>query len=166
MSVPRALLRPLLLILLCAVAGVATATEVYRWKDANGVTQYGERPPEGIKAERMDVRAAPTPPPANAPESAQEPEPDTSGMSVDERAEAARKAAIEAAAEARLASREAACARAQQNSRVLRENDFVSLREGDQTRTLTAEEREAQIADNEAAVAEKCGPEPDGTGGG
>lgn len=35
----------------------ATATEVYRWVDENGVTQFGQRPPPG-GAERVEIRPA------------------------------------------------------------------------------------------------------------
>ncbi|WP_282298493.1 MULTISPECIES: DUF4124 domain-containing protein [unclassified Stenotrophomonas] len=49
---------PLLCCLLLASAS-ASAQNVYKWKDANGVTQYSEKPPANQKAEqrRMDTRA-------------------------------------------------------------------------------------------------------------
>jgi hypothetical protein len=37
---------------LLAFAAVASAhAQLYKWKDANGVTQYGDRPPGGVTAE-------------------------------------------------------------------------------------------------------------------
>ena len=156
-----ALARPFALMLLCSLAANADATEVYRWKDANGVTHYGERPPEGTEAEQVAIRKAP--PVTSAPAVAATDEPakpvDESNMSADERAEAARQRAIEAAAEAQRQAREVACARARQNLQVLRQNNYVSLRDGDTTRTLDAAERDQQIAENEAAETTHCTPE-------
>ena len=54
---------------LLGLSTAASATEVYRWKDANGVTQYGERPPEGTQAERVALRAEPSVAPAPEPAS-------------------------------------------------------------------------------------------------
>ncbi|WP_395795399.1 DUF4124 domain-containing protein [Aquimonas sp.] len=161
MSHLAALVRPFALLLLCSLAANADATEVYRWKDANGVTHYGERPPEGTEAEEVTIRKAPPVTPAEAVTATDEPaEPvDESNMSADERAEVARQRAIEAAAEARRQAREVACARARQNLQVLRQNNYVSLRDGDTTRTLDAAERDQQIAENEAAETTHCSPE-------
>lgn len=157
---------PLLVLALAGLAGVADATEVYRWKDANGNTQYGERPPEGVTAQRVALRAEPSvapAPPADSTPVATAPI-DDPNLSADERAELARQRAVEAAAEARRQTRAAACARAQQNLQVLRANEYVSLREGEETRTLTNTERQQQIAENEQAETEHCAPEVDSQG--
>lgn len=47
---------------LLLLAGVASAQGVYRWVDENGVTSYGETPPDGVEAVRTDVRFARTDP--------------------------------------------------------------------------------------------------------
>jgi hypothetical protein len=39
----------------CALAATAGEPQVYKWKDANGVTHYGEKPPEGRAARSVDV---------------------------------------------------------------------------------------------------------------
>jgi hypothetical protein len=44
----------------------ALAAEVYRWVDANGVTQYGSTPPPGARATRVDVPPSPAPAPTTA----------------------------------------------------------------------------------------------------
>ncbi|HYG05935.1 MAG TPA: DUF4124 domain-containing protein [Stenotrophomonas sp.] len=43
---------------LLLLAGTAGAADLYKWKDANGVTHYSERPPSGQKyeARRIDNR--------------------------------------------------------------------------------------------------------------
>jgi len=49
---------------LLLLAGVASAQGVYRWVDENGVTSYGETPPDGVDAVRTDVRFSRTDPSA------------------------------------------------------------------------------------------------------
>jgi len=53
----RALPRPCCLLLVLASA-TAAAGPVYKWKDANGVTQYSERPPAGQKYEIRHIAAS------------------------------------------------------------------------------------------------------------
>jgi len=169
--------RPSLLACLAFAAGLiavvhsACATEVYRWKDANGVTHYGARPPEDGQAERMDIKVPPpsTPveparPPASSEESGEGGEGGEGAgtgtvAEANARAEAARQEALAAAAEARRIARETNCARARQNLQVLRNNNMVTLREGGESRTLSAEQIAGQIAENEAAETQNCGPE-------
>lgn len=44
----------------CLAAGAAMAEgQVYKWKDANGVTHYGEKPPEGRASRPMEIDRAP-----------------------------------------------------------------------------------------------------------
>ncbi|MCS4281256.1 DUF4124 domain-containing protein [Stenotrophomonas rhizophila] len=51
----RALSRLTALLLLASAT--ASAGTVYKWKDANGVTQYSEKPPAGHKYEAREVQA-------------------------------------------------------------------------------------------------------------
>jgi len=51
----RALSRLTALLLLASAT--ASADTVYKWKDANGVTQYSEKPPAGQKYEAREVQA-------------------------------------------------------------------------------------------------------------
>jgi hypothetical protein len=43
-------------LLVSIASGKAIATEVYRWTDANGVVHYGDKPPDGQKAQIINVR--------------------------------------------------------------------------------------------------------------
>lgn len=49
---------------LLVVSTAAGATNLYKWKDANGVTHYSEKPPEGQRYDtrRIDTRAGVAPP--------------------------------------------------------------------------------------------------------
>jgi hypothetical protein len=42
-------------LLLAASLAQAQSSTVYQWKDANGVTQYSERPPQGRQAESRRI---------------------------------------------------------------------------------------------------------------
>ena len=57
-------LRSMLLFAACAAACVATpvAAATYKWLDENGRVVYGDTPPPGVKAERLNVAV---PPPAD-----------------------------------------------------------------------------------------------------
>ncbi len=54
-------LRGLSVLALLGCSLLATASQVYQWKDANGVTHYSDRPPVGQKVQdrRIDPRGEP-----------------------------------------------------------------------------------------------------------
>ena len=60
-------------LLLLSTAATASAANLYKWKDANGVTQYSERPPAGKQYEtrRITASGASQAEPATAAESAE-----------------------------------------------------------------------------------------------
>ncbi len=47
---------PLVCCLLLLASASASAGTVYKWKDANGVTQYSEKPPTGQNAEQRQIQ--------------------------------------------------------------------------------------------------------------
>lgn len=47
---------PLVCCLLLLASASASAGTVYKWKDANGVTQYSEKPPAGQNAEQRQLQ--------------------------------------------------------------------------------------------------------------
>ena len=47
-----------------ASASGANAAEVYRWVDANGKLHYADSPPPDVKAEKLNLKSAPTDPAA------------------------------------------------------------------------------------------------------
>ena len=44
------------MMVLVLLSGAVAAQGVYKWVDENGVTSYGETPPDGVAAVRTDVR--------------------------------------------------------------------------------------------------------------
>jgi hypothetical protein len=57
--------RVLLCAALLAFSGLSSAA-VYKWVDAQGKTQYGDRPPDGVKAELVTLLGSRTPSSLNA----------------------------------------------------------------------------------------------------
>lgn len=45
--------------LLLAIPGAASAGEIYRWVDENGVVHFGDHPPEGVEVKAIPVRPNP-----------------------------------------------------------------------------------------------------------
>jgi len=48
----------ILSLILTATIGFAAGDVLYKWKDAEGNTKYGDRPPKGIPFERIKVRSS------------------------------------------------------------------------------------------------------------
>ncbi len=48
--------QPLLLMALCLLISLGVRAEIYTWKDAQGRTQFGDRPPAGSQARTVDVQ--------------------------------------------------------------------------------------------------------------
>ncbi len=120
----------------------ATAGEVYRWKDAQGVTHYGDRKPEDANVERLDVRVPPPASPTTVPEAgAAAPEQDAA-----------------AAAEKRNQERAMLCERARRNLEVLTHAENVSIRSEGSSEPMNAERRQLEIDANQRAVVQYCEP--------
>lgn len=60
-----------LLVLIAALAfSAGAAAQLYKWKDQDGRTRYGDTPPPGVDATRMRGASGGTPPPAPEPKKA------------------------------------------------------------------------------------------------
>jgi len=62
-SAPRLRGIALSLVMLCALGSMSapvTAEVAYRWKDANGRVHFGDQPPPGVKAERIELQKTPS----------------------------------------------------------------------------------------------------------
>lgn len=113
----------------------------YRWKDAQGITHYGDMPPPGVKATAVDVRGGATPTPPKVPSAA----PVAEGPL--EKAESG--------------ARTQNCARAKDNLRVLDGKAMlVDSLDLTQARRMTPEEIEDARRRANADVAEYCGKAP------
>lgn len=127
-------------LVLAGLAVPAAAQEVYRWKDARGVTHYGDTPPPGVKATPFRTAA---PPPRPAPQAAGAP-----------------GAAATAAAPP---SATAQCTTARRNLELLQGAMPVGVDsngDGKPDGTMDAAQRAAQVKLAEAGIAAYCSGVP------
>lgn len=124
-------------LLICLSQG-SFAAKVYTWTDENGVTHYGEHPPKGVNAKKINARTGhsePTPAPAAAtPESTAEAAQEAPNYKDPERCDAARKNLDTLTSGARI--------------RIPDENGNM--------RYLADDEREAKVAETEKIIEESC----------
>jgi len=137
--------RVLLFTALIVWSALASAV-VYKWSDADGKVHYGDRPPDGVKAEIVEGLginthfAAPAPAPAPA------------------RAAAKDKPVDPATADAQAAAREQQCTAAQARLKQVNEGRHLFKAGPDGTRDyLTSQQIDAERADAKKEVDTVCG---------
>jgi transposase-like protein len=134
----------------------------YRWTDASGNVQYGDQPPAGVQAQRMQA-----PPPPPLPQSADGATPQPAPQPGEVANEEALKAQQEreriekenAIIERKNAElKKANCAAARSNLERLKLNRPMRINQGDGTRAkrYTAEERQAATREAQKQVRENC----------
>jgi len=137
-------------ILLLAMAG-AQAT-MYKWKDAQGNTQFGEFPPAGVEAEMMK----PPPPPATT--GPAEPSLQDRVKALDEKQSMEKeKARVEQLEQDRADRIKKNCENARQTVQVLGRggNHLYGMPDGSYQR-FNAEERQQRIDESKKYIAENC----------
>lgn len=136
--------------LLLALSATAMAGQVYKWVDAQGNTHFGSLPPEGQQATPINTNVAQPKPPAAA------------AQPVTKAAEGGEQEAIDNKVKADVAKQEAErqkyCETVRTNLAQLQNNPRlrVPVEGKDEMRRITEEERQAQIAETEKAIAENC----------
>lgn len=135
-----------------ALVSIASAqTGAYKWTDEDGKTHYSQTPPPETNAIRIEIE----PPPASANKPDEKLEQQMEDF--DQRREARKESEIEqAAAKDAAKAKEENCRRASDNLEMLERHGQVSLREGDDYRKLTEEERQAKISEAQAQRKEFC----------
>ncbi len=149
-ATPRAAL-PLLLLCL---APLASAENVYRWKDANGVTHYSSTPPPDQSARKLELR--PPPPPRSS-----EPERERLQRELEaanrQSAESRDRAASEARRQQEAEARVQRCGLARQQLGILKSGGRVYDRDGDGKRNyLDDNQRKAALEQAQAEYREAC----------
>lgn len=145
------MLRPLLLAtLLLGSVGAASAGQIYKWVDAQGITHFSAQPPQSgdasvIAPARQPATATPVAPAApGIPATAQEPS----------------QAEIDARVRREVAEKEKErseyCTNLRTQLAQLRNNPRLRLEENGEMRRVTEEERQARIAETEKAIGEHC----------
>lgn len=126
--------------------GMASAGQIYKWVDAQGITHFSAQPPQGATVQT--VPAAKQPP---APAAAAKPAQETrlpSQAEIDER--------VRREVAAKEQRRAEYCEKVRTNLANLHNNPRLLTEVGNQTKRLTEEERQARIAETERAIAEHC----------
>src|SRR5271154_6906664 len=150
LSEDRTMKRLLLFAALVAWSGMAGAI-VYKWVDAQGKVQYGDRPPDGVHAELVELLG--THVARSAPASASEPS-KTAGTGQSAPPDAATKKAVEADVEQ---SREKQCADAQDRYKKLIEGRRLYKTGADGERQyLTSDEIDSQRVNAKQDVDATC----------
>lgn len=142
--------------ILVAAPVAASAASVYKWTDKQGVTHFGDRQPTGQQAERVNVRSG-TSSGGQQGQSPQEQLEDLEARQADE-AEKREESAVE---EARRKQREANCATARSNLRILDRNSRIRVEEDGEQRYLSPEEIDEQRQKFQEIADENCGAEED-----
>jgi hypothetical protein len=142
-------------VLLCAAllawSSLASAV-VYKWVDAQGKTQYGDRPPDGVHAEVVEglghpTRVAPAPAPAAADRASAPPAGPT--------ASAATKKEVSADV---AAAHEKQCAEAQDRyKRLIEGRHLYKTGDNGERVYLTSEEIDAERLDAKKEIDDLCG---------
>ncbi|WPP44065.1 DUF4124 domain-containing protein [Pseudomonas sp. AN-1] len=138
----------LLATLLLGCAGAASAGQIYKWVDAQGITHFTAQPPQGGDASLVPpAKQPPHPAPVAASATASEDAPPTQAE-IDERVrrEVAQKEK----------ERREYCTAQRTNLAQLRNSPRLLMKIDGETRRLTEEERQAKITEAEKAIGEHC----------
>lgn len=134
--------------LLLALAAPAMAGSIYKWVDAQGVTHFGTKPPQGVQAERINpIISQPSTPPQRS-----QPVQDEGDQEKQKEVETDVKAKIAADQEAL----ESYCLQVRTNLVQLQNNPRVRIEEEGELRRLSEEERQAKIEEAQKAISENC----------
>jgi len=137
--------------LLAAVLAFPASAGMYKWKDANGNTQYGQFPPSGVNATPMKAEHAPHSAPTRKPLQDQMKE-------LDKQLEQQEAAKTEAAAKQQNAAiRKQNCENARNNITQLGYggNRLARMPDGSYER-LSEKEKQEKIKKNQTAIKEFC----------
>jgi hypothetical protein len=142
--------------LMLALATSATAGQVYKWVDAQGVTHFGAQPPDGQEATSVNT-SVPKPRPSLPrldSEIEQQPAPQPASEPVGD------QKAIDEKVKAEVATQEAErrkyCDTVRTNLAQLQNNPRLRTEVNGETRRLSEEERQSRITDAEKAISENC----------
>jgi hypothetical protein len=141
----------IMVLLLAMAPAMASATAVYKWTGADGITRFGDRQPTGIQAEQISVRSGQSGF-VNADSSAQQ-----QVNELEQRQQAASEASRTAdAAATRQAQRKTNCDAAQQNLEIISNNARIRATKDGEQRFLTPDEVLQQKQTYEDIAEQNC----------
>lgn len=134
--------------LMLALSATATASQIYKWVDAQGVTHFSAQPPQDQEATTVNTAA---PPPRQAPA---EPDPATAQQPDPEQAAIDEKVKADVAAQE--AERRKYCENARTNLAQLENNPRLRIEEEGEVRRIDENERQERIAELKKSIGENC----------
>jgi hypothetical protein len=137
--------------LLLALSATASASQVYKWVDAQGNTHFGNQPPQGQDATQVNTGVSqpkPATPPAPAPLPLPGTEQDPAQKAIDEKV---KKEVAE-----REEKMQKYCEVTRTNLAQLQNNPRLTAEVDGEVRRLTEEERQSKIAESKKGIAENC----------
>lgn len=155
-------MKRLILVIAALAFSAGAAAQMYKWKDSNGRTRYGDVPPPGVDATPLGGRtSAPPPPPAAEPAKAEatKAEKPLSPEEAFRKRQEERKAAEDKAAQERTQAqaKHQNCERAQSQLRMLQSGMRVSTVNAAGERTFIDDQQRAQeIQRAQKSVADWC----------
>ncbi len=145
-------------LLMAVVPGTAMSASVYKWTDDKGVTHYGDHQPTGTSAEKVNVRSGTS---SKASDGRQSPQERLSDIQEQQESQAKerRETAVQ---EANRKQREANCATARSNLKIIDSNARIRVEENGEQRYLSPEEIAEKRATFEEIVEKNCNPDDEG----
>lgn len=130
------------------IASSAFAKDYYKWVDENGITQYAEQPPLGVKAEKVSTYGG----------SSTAYDPNAAIANSDEgKQEATHKKELEDQAQQLEKQEQAKCEQVNSQLKTLKERGRVRMVDKDgNERVLSPEEQAAKVAELEKYVKDTC----------
>ncbi|MBD1601017.1 DUF4124 domain-containing protein [Pseudomonas typographi] len=141
-------LKPLIASIVLAAGTYASAAQIYKWVDAQGVTHFDAQPPAGQNAQPVQINAPqPASPPGDS-DGEPAPKPDNQQRAVD--------ASVRQQVQQQQQQTDDYCQQARTNLAQLNNNPRVRMEVDGEMRRLTEEERQKQIATTQQGIDDNC----------
>ncbi len=137
--------------LLLALSAAASASQVYKWVDAQGNTHFGAQPPQGQDATPISTGVS-QPKPTPAPTLPTLPAPGT----VDDPAQKAIDEKVKKEVAAKEEERAKYCEAVRTHLSQLQNNPRLMVEMNGETRRLSEEERQSKIAEDLKGITDNC----------
>jgi hypothetical protein len=137
--------------LLLALSATASASQVYKWVDAQGNTHFGNQPPQGQDATQVNTGVSqpkPATPPAPAPLPLPGTEQDPAQKAIDEK--------VKQEVAAKEVERKKYCEAVRTHLAQLQNNPRLMVEVDGEKRRFTEEERQAKIAEDQKSITDTC----------
>ncbi|GLK91888.1 DUF4124 domain-containing protein [Pseudomonas turukhanskensis] len=137
--------------LLLALSATASASQVYKWVDAQGNTHFGNQPPQGQDATQVNTGVAQPKPATPAPAPLPLP-----GTAADDPAQKAIDEKVKQEVAQKEVERAKYCEAVRTHLAQLQNNPRLMIEVDGEKRRFTEDERQAKIAEDQKSIADTC----------